>query len=180
MSDKFYMVCLEGMKIQPYMYESMKEAEEKARILSKESGQDAFILESVTCVPHKEINERVDSFEKALKYLDIENGVGYLETGGKHRCVIQAMLKLITIAEAWNKADEFVPDFSNDDQKKYWPRFIYKHASKVFGCSSSNYRDFFFDTYFGSRLCFKTFNRARQFGRQFIDLWNEFLLINNN
>jgi hypothetical protein len=99
MSDKFYMIYLEGMEIQPFLYESMREAGEKARLLSEEKGLNAFILESVTCVPYKEINERVDSFEKALKYLGIENGAKYLETGGRHRRAIQAIVQLITIAE---------------------------------------------------------------------------------
>jgi hypothetical protein len=177
MSDKFYMVYLKGLDIAPFLYESMKEAEEKARILSNESGRDAFILESVTRIPHKEINERVDSFEKALKYIDIENEAEYLETGGSHRRAIQAMLKLITIAEAWNKADEFVPDFSDTKQIKYWPRFLYNGAYAGFGFAYADNAASNTDTYVGSRLCFKTGARAEQFGTQFIELWNEFLLI---
>jgi hypothetical protein len=176
MSDKFYMIYM-GVDILPSLYKSMKEAEERAQVLSKKSGKDAFILESVMRIPHKEINERVDSFEKALKYLDIENGEEYLKTGGSHRRAMRAMLKLITIAEAWNKADEFVPDFSNTEQYKYWSRFLYNGASAGFGSALTYYAASSTATHFGSRLCFKTRERAEQFGSQFIDLWNEFLLI---
>jgi hypothetical protein len=176
MSDKFYIIYL-GEDILPFLYESKEEAEERARVLSKKSGQDAFILESVMRIPHKEINERVDSFEKALKYLDIEDGEEYLKTGGRHRRAMQAMLKLITIAEAWNKADEFVPDFSDTKQIKYWPRFLYNGAGASFGSASTSYAASNAHAYIGSRLCFKTHDCAEQFGSQFIDLWNEFLLI---
>ena len=87
-----------------------------------------------------------------------------------------ALNELFTIAEAWNKADEFVPDFSNGNQDKWFPWFYYNKDAAGFVYAytyhspSNTYADF------GSRLCFKSANRARQFGKQFIDLWNKVLL----
>ena len=87
-----------------------------------------------------------------------------------------ALNELFTIAEAWNKADEFVPDFSNGNQDKWFPWFYYNKDAAGFvyaytyNAPSSTYAAI------GSRLCFKSANRARQFGKQFIDLWNKVLL----
>ena len=87
-----------------------------------------------------------------------------------------ALNELFTIAQAWNKADDFVPDFSNRNQDKWFPWFVYKperagfvYAHTISAPSATN-------ASFGSRLCFKTANRARQFSEQFIDLWNKVLL----
>lgn len=87
-----------------------------------------------------------------------------------------ALNELFTIAEAWNKADDFVPDFSNRSQDKWFPWFVYDKDHAGFVYADTNYAPSAAYAYIGSRLCFKTANRARQFGNQFIDLWNKVLL----
>ena len=87
-----------------------------------------------------------------------------------------ALNELFTIAEAWNKADEFVPDFSNGNQDKWFPWFYYNKDAAGFVYALTTTTATLADAYFGSRLCFKSANRARQFGKQFIDLWNKVLL----
>lgn len=87
-----------------------------------------------------------------------------------------ALNELFTIAEAWNKADEFVPDFSNGNQDKWFPWFYYNKDAAGFVSAYTNLAPSYTDAAFGSRLCFKSANRARQFGKQFIDLWNKVLL----
>ena len=87
-----------------------------------------------------------------------------------------ALNELFTIAEAWNKADEFVPDFSNGNQDKWFPWFYYNKDAAGFVYAYTNLAPSYTDAAFGSRLCFKSANRARQFGKQFIDLWNKVLL----
>ena len=89
-----------------------------------------------------------------------------------------ALNELFTIAEAWNKEDGFVPDFSDINQWKYFPWFIYNNDAAGFVFAATTYMATYANAYFGSRLCFKTEERARQFGEQFIDLWNKVLLIN--
>lgn len=88
-----------------------------------------------------------------------------------------ALNELFTIAEAWNKADDFVPDFSNGNQDKWFPWFYYDEDAAGFVSASANHTPSAAAAYFGSRLCFKSANRARQFGKQFIDLWNKALLL---
>ena len=87
-----------------------------------------------------------------------------------------ALNELFTIAEAWNKADEFVPDFSNGNQDKWFPWFYYNKDAAGFVYANTNDAPSNASAAIGSRLCFKSANRARQFGKQFIDLWNKVLL----
>lgn len=93
-----------------------------------------------------------------------------------HVKALIALNELFTIAQAWNKEDEFEPDFSNSNQYKYFPWFVYDKgdAGFVFANTSNTAAYTYADV--GSRLCFKTPERARQFGEQFIDLWNDVLL----
>ena len=87
-----------------------------------------------------------------------------------------ALNELFTIAEAWNKADEFVPDFSNGNQDKWFPWFYYNKDAAGFVYAYAYNAPSSTNAAIGSRLCFKSANRARQFGKQFIDLWNKVLL----
>ena len=149
-----------------------------------------FTLEEVQC---KDANEVITDFESARKALGIkpnadfyvvkrkrsEKGV-HLEDvarlvtdiNPKHIEALIALNKLFTIAQAWNKEDEFVPDFSNRRQDKWIPWFDYDNNTarfmfiNTFNAPSNAYN-------FGSRLCFKTHRRAEQFGKQFVDLYNK-------
>lgn len=87
-----------------------------------------------------------------------------------------ALNELFTIAQAWNKADDFVPDFSNSRQDKWFPWFVYDRDNAGFVYVGTSAAPSMTYAGIGSRLCFKTANRARQFGQQFIDLWNKVLL----
>lgn len=93
-----------------------------------------------------------------------------------HVKALIALNELFTIAEAWNKADDFVPDFSNSRQDKWFPWFVYDKDRAGFVYAHSYSAPSNTTALIGSRLCFKTANRARQFGNQFIDLWNKVLL----
>ena len=84
--------------------------------------------------------------------------------------------KLFTIAEVWNKEDRFVPDFSNESQCKWFPWFRYDMKLEKFVCSSVICSSLGANAYWGSRLCFKTYDRAEQFGKQFVDLYNKVFL----
>lgn len=148
-------------------------------------------------IEEKEINECVTNYEEARKYLGGKpnadfavtkklqsnnsldlNGVAHLvdEMNPRHLKALAALNKLFTIAEAWNKADDFVPDFSNQNQYKYYPWFVYDRDAAGFGSADALYTATAAHAVIGSRLCFKTANRARQFGEMFADLYNEVFL----
>lgn len=153
-----------------------------------------FTLEEIE---EKDINEVVTNFDEARKYLHgkpngdftvskkmlsgnslpldgVTNLVKDLNT--RHLNALVALNKLFTIADAWNKADGFVPDFSNSRQYKYFPWFVYNKDAAGFVYAYTNYTASNTAAIIGSRLCFKTANRARQFGEKFADLYNQVFL----
>lgn len=93
-----------------------------------------------------------------------------------HVEALSALNKLFTIAESWNKQDDFVPDFGNENQEKYVPFFYCGSKTRSFVYVDVKVSTTF--SYVGSRLCFKTRERALQFGRRFIGLYNIVFLPN--
>ena len=126
----------------------------------------------------KDVNTEIASYEDALNYLGraAQRCLVFHKINEKHKKAITAIEKLFTIAEAWNKADDFTPDFSNSNQRKYFAWFEYDKSGAGFVCAVTDWTATSAYAFVGSRLCFKTSERAKQFGEQFIDLWNDFLL----
>lgn len=144
-----------------------------------------------------EVNEVITSFDSARKALGGKPNTDFYVVERKHsekvanledvaRLVtdinpkhIEALIalnELFTIAEAWNKEDGFVPDFSDWDQYKWYPSFIYdKHIARYIYYRSSHAIKHATSSS-GTRLCFKTPERAEQFGKQFVDLYNKVFL----
>ena len=89
-----------------------------------------------------------------------------------------ALNELFTIAQAWNKEDGFVPDFSDWNQAKWYPWFKYNKDAAGFVCADTLYSPSYASAAFGSRLCFKSSARAAQFGKQFTHLYNKVFLLN--
>lgn len=175
MNKKFFMVFVEGENTPTVQHDNLKKAEKEAQRLADKYGKKAFVLESTSLITPDEINVKVDSFEAALEFLGRENNACMCGIPDKHAKAMVAMYKLITIAEAWNKADNFVPDYDNTNQYKWFPWFQ-KRGTAGFVCAYANYTASHASASVGSRLCFSTSERAEQFGKQFIDLWNDFLL----
>lgn len=144
-------------------FDSYDEAEECAMQLMETTGKEIYLIEVIGTY-----SPVIDSYEAAKTYLgrDAKN----------HQKALLALEKLIVIAEAWNKADEFVPDYDNINQNKWFPWFRYSDDAAGFVFAYVSLTATSMRAYFGSRLCFKTEERAKQFGEQFIDLWNDFLL----
>lgn len=144
-----------------------------------------------------EVCDKIKTFEDARKYLGGKpngdftvsqkllscNGVKLEDVARlvqdlnpKHVKALIALNELFSIAQAWNKADGFVPDFSDSKQDKWFPWFYYDKERAGFVFASTYNAPSYASAYLGSRLCFKSANRAKQFAVQFIDLWNDFLL----
>lgn len=153
-----------------------------------------FTLEEIES---KEINEVVTTYEEAREYLggkpnadftvakkilsgnhvkldDVANLVS--EVNPKHIKALIAYNRLCTIAQAWNKADDFTPDFSNRNQTKWFPWFVYSDDAAGFVYANARNPAAYAKANVGSRLCFMTRERAEQFGKQFIELWNDVFL----
>lgn len=153
-----------------------------------------FIIEEVEC---KEVSEVITDFESARKILGLKPNKSFTVTkrmigenaislkdmehlvadiNPKHIEALIALNKLFTIAQAWNKEDGFVPDFSDCNQDKWFPWFKYDEDAAGFVYSATNNATTHAYAASGSRLCFKSSVRAAQFGKQFADLYNKVFL----
>lgn len=135
----------------------------------------------------KDVNETITDFESARETLGLKPNVAYIPKSGdvkrlvtdinpKHIEVLIALNKLFTIAQVWNKGDGFVPDFSDWEQDKWFPWFVYDKDAAGFVYAYTNSKPTNAYAYIGSRLCFKSSERATQFGKQFADLYNKVFL----
>ena len=185
-------------------YNSRKEAEEALLIYlcdHNEKCDDSSYLSpfdfTVEEVDVKEVNETITDFGSAREALGIKPNIDFYlvkrklsekvvifedvarlvtDINPKHIEALIALNKLFTIAQAWNKEDGFVPDFSDWEQDKWFPLFVYDKDAAGFVCALARSTPTAANANFGSRLCFKTPERAEQFGKQFIDIYNEIFL----
>lgn len=134
---------------------------------------DSFF--DVVC-EEKEIDDYPMSFEDACKFLGIPESTIALKGDNAIAKSAVAFYKLAIIAKAWNKVDGFVPDFSNADQYKYFPWFVYETMYAGFVSAKANYTPTYAKATIGSRLCFKSSATARKFGIAFTELYNEMFL----
>lgn len=131
-----------------------------------------YVLEEVEC---KEVNEVITDFESARKALGGKPNADFTvakkilsgnavqledvarlvtDINPKHIEALIALNKLFTIAQAWNKEDGFVPDFSDWEQAKWFPWFKYDKDAAGFVCAITYYSPTNAYAHFGSRLCF--------------------------
>lgn len=130
------------------------------------------------------VNELIPDFESAkkvigsIRFIPAKESLSFLTTkiNIRHARALAALNQLFTIAEAWNKEDGFIPDFSDEKQDKWFPWFRYDPDSERFVCMDTHYAPTRTHAGIGSRLCFKTSERAKQFGAQFIELFNKAFL----
>lgn len=128
--------------------------------------------------------ERIPDFVSAISYLQtkgsLHKGIRPCDFAGslnpKHFEALDALNKLFTIAQAWNTMDGFVPDFSDWGQSKWFPWFKYDKDAAGFVFAYTARTPSSAGANFGSRLCFKSSERAAQFGKQFADLYNKVFL----
>ena len=154
-----------------------------------------FTLEVVEC---QDVNETITNFDEARAFLGGKPNNDYTvskkvlsgncvqladvthlvqDVNPKHIKALIALNELFTIAQAWNKADDFVPDFSNSMQDKWFPWFVYDKGAAGFVFANTHNAPSGTVAHIGSRLCFKTRNRAIQFGKQFVGLYNQVFLL---
>ena len=142
----------------------------------------------------------INTFDEARKYLNgfpnadfviskkvmsgnclkLEDVASFVQDINPHHLkALVALNKLFTIAEAWNKADGFVPDFADRGQWKYFPWFKYDDETAGFVFASTHCTASVAHAYFGSRLCFISESRAKEFGEKYVDLYNDVFLLND-
>lgn len=130
-----------------------------------ESARKALGLESNVDF---ELLGRFDKFDSIVQLISDINPM--------HIEALIALNRLFTIAEAWNKEDGFVPDFSDWEQNKWFPWFVYDKDAAGFVFANASSTPANANANISSRLCFKTPERAEQFGKQFAELYNKVFL----
>lgn len=182
-TSDFYIPATEEVKKK--LFEAIKEA-------GYRWNSETLELEQI-----KQVDEVITDFESARKALGLETDDGFRaaswltgedalsiskvshfvhEINPEHAEALIALNKLFTIAQAWNKEDGFVPDFSDCNQDKWFPWFKYDEDAAGFVYSATNNATTHAYAASGSRLCFKSSVRAAQFGRKFADLYNKVFL----
>lgn len=175
------------------MNETIDEANE-TNVETEEEGLSPFDFK-LEVIEVNDDASAITSFEEARKYLggfpttdfsvaqklQLKKDVVLLseELNPKHINALIALNRLFSIAEAWNKADGFVPDFSDRSQWKYFPWFKWSDDTAGFVCAHTNTAASTASANFGSRLCFKSESRAMQFGKMYADLYNDVFLLND-
>ena len=125
-----------------------------------------FLIEEV----ETSVEDFISDFESARRYLKMKG------PNEKHKEALIAINQLFTIAEAWNKVDGFVPDFSDFSQDKFFPLFKYDKDAAEFVFAHTDITRSYVTACIGPRLCFQSSARAAQFGKQFAHLYNKVFL----
>lgn len=134
-------------------------------ILEESFGKDFF---------SQKITDRVKTYEDACHELSTspldENKL--MELGlTKHDIAYQ---KLATIVKALNEG--WVPDVCDDWVYRWYPWFATNGSPSSFAFDASSYNYASAIAGSGSRLCLKNKELSEYCGKQFIDLWKQFIL----
>ena len=134
-------------------------------ILEKSFGKDFF---------SQKITDRVKTYEDACRELSMnpldENKLMKLGLT-KHDIAYQ---KLVTIAKSLNEG--WVPDVCDNSVYRWYPWFVTNGSPSSFAFYASVYDSAIADAGSGSRLCFKNKELSEYCGKQFIELWKQFIL----
>ncbi|HEX5555318.1 MAG TPA: hypothetical protein VFX43_18915 [Chitinophagaceae bacterium] len=116
--------------------------------------------------------KKIKSYEAACKALNQDPTLPeFPALSAAEKKAAIAHYKLVIIAKALN--GEWKPDWGDWGQDKYFPWFDFRDGRFVF--NSVNY--FYSYSYLGSRLCFRDRDTAKYAATQFIDLYNDYYLL---
>lgn len=95
----------------------------------------------------------------------------------KHQAAIVATTKLFLLADEVN--EDWVPDWDNDDQYKWYPWFDLEKHKKNNPTGFQFFVAFYFysTSYVGSRLCFRSREDAKFAGETYLDLYRTMMVI---
>lgn len=111
----------------------------------------------------EEIDNSADNLDAALAYLDRENNQqALIYVDKRYKESMEIIHKLLVINEAWNKEDNFIPDYINNGQDKY-------HLMLEFKDDNINAEWFYSYRKFQTLFAFKNHQRAVDFAELFKD-----------
>lgn len=118
------------------------------------------------------IIESIKTFEDAMKATGRPDVPEFLELPEDMREYFKAQYKIVVITEALNEG--WKADWSDNNQKKFVPWFYMSPSGFVFD-ATFYYRS---TPYFGytSSLCFKSEELSTYAGKQFLELYKNFIM----
>lgn len=150
--------------------------ESKARSIYKTASSELKIMLEDTFGKEffsQKVTERIKTYEDACVELGITPiDESTLSSNGFTKDEI-AYRKIKTITEALNEG--WKPDWENENQKKWFPYF-YPNSSSGFVVDDAGYGYSSATAANGLRLCFKSDELAEYAGKQFVELYKEFIL----
>ena len=140
-------------------------SEELKSILEESFGKEFF---------SQKITDRIKSYEDACSEIGIDplNKEKLMDLGLTIHDI--AYQKLVVIIKALNEGWE--PDVCDSDICRWYPWFRPNRSASSFAFDGSSYVNSFARAGSGSRLCFKSEELSNYAGKQFIDIWKEFIL----
>ena len=120
--------------------------------------------------------KKIKSFEDACNALGILEIVPDFSTfPEKYRKAMYAHYKLMVITEALNEG--WTPNWDDWEERKYYPWFDMRSSAS--GGLSFDVCDYWSTTSLvGSRLCFKNRELAEYAGKEFVELYKEYFVLN--
>jgi len=118
------------------------------------------------------ITDRIKTYEDACAELGIANQLEVTLNELGYTPDEITLRKIKTITEALNEG--WKPDWTNSDQNKYYPYFRMSSGGFVFYDTYCDYS--YADAGNASRLCFKSSALAEYAGKQFLNLYTDYIL----
>jgi len=145
---------------------SREQAQKRLAKIQKEAEELRVILNS-----KGDITDRVKTFADAC----IECGTTEVEFDKKYSKLgltpdAIAYQKLIILIKAFNEG--WTPDWDNKDQRKWYPYF----NASPFGFAGTHYGRWSTATTAGSRLCYRTSELAEYSRKQFVEIYEAFIM----
>lgn len=126
------------------------------------SNEDRLIFDFYTKeVEYEDVSTTITNYKSAKKVLGNDFSGAAMEVNVSNLKSLEALDTLITIAQAWNKLDNFVPDFDNSQQLKWFPWFNKHQGNTKLIYDKSLLTSSILYGVFKCKLCFKTKKKSR-------------------
>jgi hypothetical protein len=149
----------------------------------EKAGADLLLTESINLLAKAKdlVGDYIDkpkpnftdirSFEDACKALDIDPDSVCSDVDTSDEVAYKQLKKIVqAINQGWT------PDWSNTNQRKWYPWF---NLSSGFGFDVSDFDFVYSNAGVGSRLCFESEEKADYAGRQFLEIYRQFMTVTN-
>ena len=147
---------------------TIKDLKQRLKEIEEEKVRLEKIIQEKTSA---DIINKIKTFEDAFELLsDVEKKefIKFCKHAKKHTIAFE---KMVIIAKTLNEGWE--PNWSNANENKYYPRF----NMNPFGFGVTFYVYWATDSITGSRRCFKIRRLAEYAGKQFEDIYKEFMVL---